>query len=728
MEPEPGDDYIRRIATHIRNNEQGLAAAGLNPRRRPKANANDSTSVFNPLGWFATDTNQSTPSVKPVVLSFDSHHLFYLLMRMEAIGIDVGSLDVKVENPSRPMNYVNVLQGLDKSDTLSLMSFATTFSAVSRLSLGSGCFTKLPALSLHAPEPRLIAELANEAPNENAVPLDAFKNLQVLECVDIDPRTILGWDRLAESLKSLTIKRSGLEDVSDIFIGAVLDDQSRREGKTGSERLRRIPRAPPSRQNSFYSTRLPKSVPEDPEDILAEESLSTPSPEDTPKPPEFMQLPSLKWAFLRHLSLADNALTFIPSFPLPYLTSVTHLDISSNLLVSVPSGLSALYNLVSLSLADNMIDSVLGIYTMLGSILSLNLSRNRLENICGLERLLALQRVDLRNNLIDESAEIGRLATLPNISEIWVEGNPLCDIEEAYRIRCFDLFWKEGKSITLDGSPPGYYEKRYLSSPPPEQMTSSRPVSVALTPPAVPVGSPPPVANAATAGPSKSSTQQSSPTSSPPSHTASPQLAAVRGRRKKNKRIVDLDGGSDAGSSRSGSHSRIATDVTPSLAAARTTSPIKAMAAESFPKLKPVAGPSSGAMTASASTMTPVPRPKPISRHSRHHTELTPPSPSVSKDAYDGFLPSASDDLHTLGHRRSATMSSKSGKRRSKISASVFEPASDLVSNGKDKEGKQFAEAEAFRARIEALRADMGDGWLKVFNQSHLGSPGVPSG
>ncbi|CAL1706561.1 unnamed protein product [Somion occarium] len=689
MEPEPGDDYIRRIATHIRNNEQGLAAAGLNPRRRPKANANDSTSVFNPLGWFATDTNQSTPSVKPVVLSFDSHHLFYLLMRMEAIGIDVGSLDVKVENPSRPMNYVNVLQGLDKSDTLSLMSFATTFSAVSRLSLGSGCsFTKLPALSLHAPEPRLIAELANEAPNENAVPLDAFKNLQVLECVDIDPRTILGWDRLAESLKSLTIKRSGLEDVSDIFIGAVLDDQSRREGKTGSERLRRIPRAPPSRQNSFYSTRLPKSVPEDPEDILAEESLSTPSPEDTPKPPEFMQLPSLKWAFLRHLSLADNALTFIPSFPLPYLTSVTHLDISSNLLVSVPSG----------------------IYTMLGSILSLNLSRNRLENICGLERLLALQRVDLRNNLIDESAEIGRLATLPNISEIWVEGNPLCDIEEAYRIRCFDLFWKEGKSITLDGSPPGYYEKRYLSSPPPEQMTSSRPVSVALTPPAVPVGSPPPVANAATAGPSKSSTQQSSPTSSPPSHTASPQLAAVRGRRKKNKRIVDLD------------------DVTPSLAAARTTSPIKAMAAESFPKLKPVAGPSSGAMTASASTMTPVPRPKPISRHSRHHTELTPPSPSVSKDAYDGFLPSASDDLHTLGHRRSATMSSKSGKRRSKISASVFEPASDLVSNGKDKEGKQFAEAEAFRARIEALRADMGDGWLKVFNQSHLGSPGVPSG
>ena len=32
-------------------------------------------------------------------------------------------------------------------------------------------------------------------------------------------------------------------------------------------------------------------------------------------------------------------------------------------------------------------------------------------------------------------------------------------------------------------------------------------------------------------------------------------------------------------------------------------------------------------------------------------------------------------------------------------------------------------EADAFRARIEALRADMGEGWLKVFTQSHMGSP-----
>jgi len=36
-------------------------------------------------------------------------------------------------------------------------------------------------------------------------------------------------------------------------------------------------------------------------------------------------------------------------------------------------------------------------------------------------------------------------------------------------------------------------------------------------------------------------------------------------------------------------------------------------------------------------------------------------------------------------------------------------------------------DAEAFRKKIEALRNDMGDGWLKVFSQTQMGSPGVAS-
>ncbi|TCD70332.1 hypothetical protein EIP91_003961 [Steccherinum ochraceum] len=780
MEHEAGDDYIRRIAAHIRANEAGLAAAAYHRKRRPKAAPDNGSSILNPLAWFSASEPTSAPasSVKPVVLSFDAHHLFYLLMRMEALGIDVGSLDVKVDNPSRPMSYVNLFPGQDKSDALSLRSFATSLSAVSRLSLGAGwwgraapasldaelkyiysCFTKIPAISLHAPESRLIAEIANESPNENALPLDAFKSLQSLECLDVDPRTLLGWDRMADGLWSLAIKRSGLEDVSDIFISAVLDDQARREG--GGSSTRRL-RAPPSRQGSFHGTRLPDTVLE-----VAEDTPSTPTQEVHTEPDYASQssseptdpqksdsaLSPNKWAFLRYLSFADNALTFLPSTPLPYLTSVTHLDLSSNLLVSVPSGLSSLYNLVSLNLCDNMIDSVLGIYTMLGQVLHLNLARNRLESICGLERLRALERVDLRHNLIEESAEIGRLSTLPNITEVWIEGNPLAEIEEGYRIRCFDLFVKEGKTILLDGSPPGFYEKRYLSSSPPKQMTSSRPVSVAYSPPVVAVNSPPrqaPVVATSSsvetvAGPSRESPEVSPPTSTPPSQTASPHLSAVvgRGRKKKNKRIVDLDGGSETGGSRSGSHSRMGSEAAGAgRAAARALSPGKASVLH--PKDKPTTSASTAASSstdaqakmkvASPSTSaegSPSPRLRAKTRHGRHFTEYHPGT--NGRSAMDEALSSNPQDdstpFQTRGHQRSATMTSKSAARRARVSASVFEPPP--TEKGTSGVAKQLDEAEAFRARIEALRSDMGDGWLKVFNQSHMGSPphaGVPSG
>ncbi|KAI0358687.1 hypothetical protein OH77DRAFT_1474521 [Trametes cingulata] len=727
MEHEAGDDYIRRTAEFIRTHEAGLAAAVPVRRRRTKAAQSSEVSVFNPATWFSSDAS-AVANAKPVVLSFDPHHLFYLLMRMEALGLDVGSLDVRVDNPARPMNYINIPNNGDKSDALSFVSIRSSLSAVSRLSLGAGwwgrpappsvdselkyiysSFTKIPALAIHKPEPKLIAEIANEPPNENALPLDAFKNLQSLECTDIDPRTLLGWDRLAESLRSLTIKRSGLEDVSDIFISAVLDDQGRREGRISSSKSRRIARGV-SRQSSFHSTQLPESVPEGDEDAEEDNSAEAKEP-DTPTLTSAPQLSSYKWAFLRHLSLADNALTFLPTSFLSHLTSLTHLDLSSNLLVSVPPGLSALYNLVYLNLSDNMIDSVLGIYTMLGGILTLNLSRNRLESICGLERLLALERVDLRHNLIEESAEIGRLATLPNIAEVWVEGNPLVEIEEGYRIRCFDFFWKEKKTVLLDGSPPGFYEKRYLTSPPPEQMTSSRPVSVAQSPPIVPVGSPSKINNGV-AGP-RGSPLHSSPTDSPASHPTSPHLAAVaRGRKKKNKRIVDLDGGregSEAASARSASRPTITS---------RTASPIKRAAAteQQPPAPQPTQPPPEQSeqppAPATAPSVKPTPVAKPKSRHSRHMTEFAPSANSGLGETTEAFAASSYGSL-----RKSSTLSRSAG-RRARVSASVYEPSKDDTTAE-----SQFKEADAFRARIEALRSDMGEGWLKVFNQSQLASP-----
>lgn len=772
MEQQSGDDYIRELAAFIRTNEKGLAEAAFTRRRRsPQQPATTQTvSFINPLTWLNYDSTVPSTSrpPKPVVLSTDLHHLFYILMRLEGLGYDVGTLDVEIDNPSRPTSYINFAQE-DKSDTLSLASFRSSFSAVSNLSLGVGwwsrpevadinselkyiysSFTKLPALSIRGPGKKVITETLNDMPSKNALPLDAFKNLQSLECTDIDPRLLLGWDRLAESLRSLKVRKSGLEDVADTFIGAVVDDQARRAGSSSRKRRRNIPRRSDA-QFSFQSTQLPDSVPEVEENVEVESGTTSPTPST--------QLSSLKWAFLRHLSLADNGLTFIPQDIFPYLTSLTHLDLSSNLFVSIPAGLGVLHNLIYLNLSDNMIDSVLGIYLNLGQVLHINLSSNRLESICGLERLQGLERVDLRNNHIEESAEIGRLATLPNIAQVWVEGNPLCEVEDNYRVTCFDYFWKEKKSITLDGSSPGFYEKRSLTSAPPEQMTSTRPLSTASSPPVVTVAH----GHQHSLSMNGASNNDSS-APSPPSSNASPHLTpvsvvGVSGKappRRKAKRIVDLDGNSNENGYKGGSHSRIrSVDSTKEKSKEKEKKKKKDVVKE-ISEAKPERKwgqfgtvdldepptPKAQNITADPlvpqeSTVSKLPSKPPApsrhntmdfgslsprrSRHSRYQTEFIPVASISEAETSGSGLATSPDSPENRRSRNSGTLGSRSGARRARVSASVYEaPASH--SDGDEESGEILNNAEAYRKRLEALKKDMGDGWLKVYSQTQVKS------
>ena len=136
------------------------------------------------------------------------------------------------------------------------------------------------------------------------------------------------------------------------------------------------------------------------------------------------------------------------------------------------------------------------------------------------------------------------------------------------------------------------------------------------------------------------------------------------------------------------------------------------------------AGSSAEGDLSSATAVTPAAtdfvRSVPKARHSRHYTAHTPSSYAISDETADNGLQRGGS------LRKAGGTLSRSAKRRSRVSASMFQPAADSTG-----EADQFREADAFRARIEALRSDMGDGWLKVFNQSQLNSPpptGVPSG
>jgi hypothetical protein len=350
---------------------------------------------------------------------------------------------------------------------MSVSSLQTTMSALSNFGLGSNqnsgwwggkkadisfeikyiysALTKIPALRIGPPPLKLILDF-EDCPGELSIPLDAFKNVQLLEFEDTDPRAFIGWDRLSSQLRSLSIKRSGVEDITDILVEAVILDAKRRRGERVRHRVRKV------------------HAPESQDEEAAAAAAAGPEADIIPPAHQLQaQLPSLSWHFLRHLSLADNSLTFLPSSCLSVLTSLTSLDLSSNLLNAVPPSLNLLPSLQSLNLTNNLIDSVMGIYDALPSIQALNLSQNRLESLCGLERLPTLKRIDLRKNEIFEAGEVGRLAILPRIVELYIAGNPLFEEVDDARVDVFVEFAKEGNkldSFKLDSEVIGYFERQ----------------------------------------------------------------------------------------------------------------------------------------------------------------------------------------------------------------------------------------------------------------------------
>lgn len=560
---------------------------------RPSTSSSTSSTIAAALSFGALNlTSQSTKSAK---LSLTPHHLFYLLSRFEELKIDVGSMKIRLENlhdTSTSANYVSFLsnsqrlkrRGSDVGSIRSVSSVRSVMSGISTLwsSFGIGAsisaareerqkaalqmdmkylysaFTKIPSLRL-APDwrARLIRGY-EEFPFDSAVPLYVFKNLQALEVSDVDFRQFFGWDRLAEQLRSLTIKRASLDDPADILIDIVLDDMDKRRRRTSKAQTsptnpwpshsspRRIPTTPqqesqktisapasPEPRQSVGHIRVnPMSASESAIDEAHSPGTSQPlkdqgdTDEEQPKSPASPSsrprsfspvrrpnsrnasshvrgshkvkrsgstsshsslgdswhhhmrgsssnllamgiLPASKWRFLRHLSLADNGLTSIAATSLsPLSNTLQSLDLSSNLFTEIPDSLATLTALRALNLSHCMIDSLHSLTrNPLPAITALNLRGNRLQSIAGIEKLYPLERLDLRENRLTDPTEIARLTGIPDIREIWVDGNPFTRTHRDYRVTIFNLFRQTPgytEDIIIDGMGPSYSEKRLL--------------------------------------------------------------------------------------------------------------------------------------------------------------------------------------------------------------------------------------------------------------------------
>ncbi|KAG0075636.1 hypothetical protein BGZ92_002802, partial [Podila epicladia] len=309
-----------------------------------------------------------------------------------------------------------------------------------------------------------------------------FQDLTHLELHKIPPRCIEGWETLMAQLKSLVIIQAGIEDVYDVIVTAVVASERRRRQRVFKEKNRAVMIKQEQREALKDAALISQQQRHDSAHSIAS-STSSGSSEGSSSgmDPSYANaddkeiLNSIKmWPMLRHLSVSDNALPGLAqSETFAYSQAIVTLDLSHNLFLAPPPALTHLHNLHSLNLSYNMINSVQSIYQILGNIAVLDLRSNRLESLCGLERLWNLEKVDVRENYLDEAAEIGRLAALPGIREVWADRNPFCLSQPKYRLEILAVFKANGHELLLDGTFASFTERRSLASMSPTSFSTT---------------------------------------------------------------------------------------------------------------------------------------------------------------------------------------------------------------------------------------------------------------
>ena len=529
-------------------------------------------------------------NIKPAKLALTPHHLFYLLSRFEDLGIQVGPMNVRLENlqETSAANYVSFLSQSQRpkgrgSDTGSIHSVSSVRSVMSGMSslwasfgIGSGsatkgerqkaameadlkylysAFTKIPCLRL-APDRRArLIEGYEEFPFDSAVPLYSFKNVSALEISDIDIRQFFGWDRLADQLRTLTVKRAGVEDPADLLINIVLDDMNKRR--------RRSSKAQSSPTTTWAASSSPKRSPTLPHAELAHANSAPGSPDvhghmnddevraallvrsgsdgakshqksrprsNSPVRPNSSRtgstpghLRSSSYKIKRsgssssHSSMSESwhnprgsssnllAMGVLPPSKWRFLK---HLSLADNSLTSISaSSLTPLANtLHSLDLSSNLFSQIPDCLASLTALRALNLSHCMIDSLHSLTRnpLPAITALNLRSNRLMSIAGIERLFPLERLD---LRDNRIADPTEMARLTGIpDIreIWISGNPFTRTHSgfrvtifnlfrkTPGYTEDIVIDTYAPGYSERRQLVERVAERPAVPVVKPPP--------------------------------------------------------------------------------------------------------------------------------------------------------------------------------------------------------------------------------------------
>lgn len=456
--------------------------------------------------------NFGSHNSKAVQLTLTPHHLFVLLSQIEELDVDIGPMNVRIEsiqNESSPANYVSFLQGHNhnkaRNDTDSIHSVSSIRSVMSGMSAlwstisntaGSSkserarlafesdlkyvyaALTKLPSLRL-SPDHRTLAIKGYEQfPFDTAVPLFAFKNLQQLEIIDLDFRSFHGWDRLADQLCLLTIKRGNVDDPIDVLEHIVLDDAERRRRRsnrwyggasTPSWSMPSTPQADYARSHSDPGSpeqgslaTSPQIQPRQHEDVVLKtpvklktrshtfvEGTSPRRPTQTRPATSYRHNRTYSYKAKRSGSGSSNSsdqlatpsrsdvpcTSTFPPLPASKWQKLIYLSLADNGLTSLPkrSLQPILGTLRSFNLAANLLTEVPESLAAMSRLVSLDMSNCMVESLQNMatQPLQAITTLKLKHNRIHSLSGIEKLTTLAYLD---LSNNKITDPDEMVRL------------------------------------------------------------------------------------------------------------------------------------------------------------------------------------------------------------------------------------------------------------------------------------------------------
>lgn len=511
----------------MRANEKALANALQFQRKQKTSTATPGDSTRSP--WTAVANASRVVAALPSLLSAGTknpklsltpHHLYYLLTCFEELGINVGPLNVHLGAASGKDGAVDNLASTGSGPAASNVetqgeptlwrSIIAATSAVKReqekLAIIEdtkylySAFTKIPALRLSSDYNARLIRGFEDLPFDTRVPLHVFKNLQVLEIVDLDFRLFLGWDRMASQLRSLTLSNACVEDPFSILTNTVLNDMNRTRRRPPRPETAKSPNdtasAMPKYRNDVSSGDQQGGHPPSESSAQADARVRKTShlrKGSYPLLDDFLRahqdnavlkakievLPASTWRFLRHLSLSNNSLISVsPQCWEPLGLTLHSLDLSNNHFAAMPA-LAGLKALRALNLSNCMISSLESLQkSHLPVVTALNLRGNRLQFLVGIENVPSLERLDLRGNMLTDPRAISRVALNPVIREIFVLDNPFVKTHKYYRVPIFNLFRAApgySEDIFIDSTRPSYTEHGLLQNFAPATAASPAP-------------------------------------------------------------------------------------------------------------------------------------------------------------------------------------------------------------------------------------------------------------